>query len=315
MIVRPSENFEAALRYSEEDVARIVSFGIPFLDKSLKGILPTDLVLLAADTGCGKTELATTIALNATRSGKRVLYFALEAETHEIERRINFKLFSECYLRDNHSPRIIEFDDWLTGSAPEFESFTDEVKEKFEKMTKGLSIYYKTDYNFGVSEFEEEFKKARGKQDLVVVDHLHYFDIANDVSEAIALGRAAKRIRYCALQEKLPVVLLCHLRKFDDELMIPQIQDIYGSSDVYKNATKIIMLAPGDFDMMFPHLFETYVHAAKYRFKGGLKHYLGKIIFDSRTNQYDKRFRIGRYSKGTTQFQEITSNLPHWAKQ
>ena len=40
----------------------MLSFGVHFLDCSLKGILPTDLIILGAKTGHGKTALATLIA-------------------------------------------------------------------------------------------------------------------------------------------------------------------------------------------------------------------------------------------------------------
>jgi len=39
-----------------------LSFGIQYLDDALKGIIATDLVVLAAGTGVGKSELASSIA-------------------------------------------------------------------------------------------------------------------------------------------------------------------------------------------------------------------------------------------------------------
>jgi replicative DNA helicase len=67
---------------------RVLSFGVKFLDVALGGIMARDMVLLGAVTGAGKTTLASVIAETNVERGKRVHYFALEAEHGEIERRI-----------------------------------------------------------------------------------------------------------------------------------------------------------------------------------------------------------------------------------
>jgi replicative DNA helicase len=314
-IHRSADHFEESERYSSEDIARIIPFGVKYLDCALKGIFPTDLVLIAADSGAGKTELATTIALNAGQSHKRVLMFALEAEKIEIERRIKFKLYSEFYLRDNLNPQHIEYDDWLVGEADEiFEPYKELVREKFMEATTNLNLCYKTEEDFGVKEFEQKLQAFRHHTDMVLVDHLHYFD-TNDENEMMALGRVVKKMRHMALQEKIPIILVCHVRKKErgEVPLIPTMEDIFGHSDVYKNATKIVMLS-GNPEVKVPHLRETFIHAAKYRSKGAVKNYIAKVVFNTLKNAYEPQYIIGQYRPGMKEFIPLKDNRPKWAR-
>jgi replicative DNA helicase len=70
--------------------ARALPYHHAFLDDYLRCIMPNDLILLGAETGAGKTELARHIGAANARNGKRVYYFALEAEDKEIERRTKY---------------------------------------------------------------------------------------------------------------------------------------------------------------------------------------------------------------------------------
>ncbi len=56
--------------------------------------------MLGAKTGIGKTALATITALHNCQQGKRVHYFALEAEEREIERRMKFQIIADLYDQD-----------------------------------------------------------------------------------------------------------------------------------------------------------------------------------------------------------------------
>jgi replicative DNA helicase len=314
-IHKSADRFDESGPYSASDLSKVTSFGVDYLDKSLKGILPTDLVLLAADSGCGKTELVTTIALNASATGKRVLMFALEAEDLEIERRIKFKLYSEIYTNEIPNGRPIEFDEWLLRRAPEFELYTDRVRDLFETVTTNLNVCYKKEEDFGVTDFEKKLMAFRQSTDLVIVDHLHYFDIT-DQNELMALGKVAKKIRHMALQEKLPIILVCHVRKKErgESPLIPEMEDIFGTSDVFKNATKVIMMS-GSMDVTTPHLRDTFIRTAKYRHKGSVKNYIAKVVYNTLKNAYEPQFQLGLYKPGMKNFTPMKrEQFPWWAK-
>jgi replicative DNA helicase len=85
--------------------ASCLTFGVQFLDEAVGGIYSNDLVLYGAKTGIGKTQLATITAMANAANGKRVHFFALEAEQHEIERRIKYQILT---CSSNPFERIIQ---------------------------------------------------------------------------------------------------------------------------------------------------------------------------------------------------------------
>ena len=61
-----------------------IDTGIPQLNDITGGLQATDLIILAARPGMGKTTLAINIALNAAKKGHKVLVFSLEMSTKQI---------------------------------------------------------------------------------------------------------------------------------------------------------------------------------------------------------------------------------------
>ena len=86
-----------------------------------------------------------------------------------------------------------------------------------------------------------------------------------------------------------------------------------GSSDIYKNATKLVMLSGGS-ESKHPHLRETYIHASKNRIKGSVKHYIAKVIYNTLTNSYEPQLILGQYRPGMTEFVPMKSEWPKWVK-
>ena len=75
-------------------------------------------MLIGAETGAGKTALATAIAKNNANAGRRVYYIALEAEPKEIERRIKYELITEFAARDNLPEKYdLTYVDWYRGCS------------------------------------------------------------------------------------------------------------------------------------------------------------------------------------------------------
>lgn len=106
-------------------------FHVGFLDDIAIGLLETDLVVLGAPTGKGKTTLAAIFAQNAAKSGSRVHYFALEAHDGEIEQRMLFRIMSRRLwerFRDTWGhvdERTIGFDpDAKARAVAEVQTFT-----------------------------------------------------------------------------------------------------------------------------------------------------------------------------------------------
>jgi archaellum biogenesis ATPase FlaH len=284
-------------RAARADVAKNqLRFGIDFLDDACSGILQDDLVLLGAPSGVGKTQLCCNIAYANLEDGKRVHYIALEASHYEIERRLKYPLVLERFLADPNRPKLerrITFTDWLLSKHIEaLAPYEDAVDKYFETAFRDLNILYKPE-RFGVTELIESVMLCSADTDLIIIDHVHYFDLDDD-NENRGIKLIAKTVRTLALEEMKPIILVAHLRKRDkhNEELVPGLDEFHGSSDLYKIATKVVTFSPGK---PTPEgNYETFFRIPKNRLDGGVSRFIGREFFNPRKGSYEK----GKYQLG-----------------
>lgn len=301
---------------------RIMPFGVSFLDDALAGIFPNDLIVIGAKTGVGKTALSTAIAHENVKHGKRVHYFALEAEDREIERRMKYRALSDLVYKTAAAQAVrsrMNYIDWyagkLDGATGEF--VEKQVDKKISEEFKTLNTYYRVGGSFGVDDLSRLFLAIQDQTDLIILDHLHYVDIDDD-NENRGVKEIVKRIRDIALGLGKPVIVVAHLRKSDrrNTTLLPDLDDFHGTSDITKIATKCIMLAPArDQQPEQPHLWPTYMHAPKCRMDGSRTRYAAMIPFNSRLQTYEDSYLIGSMGAAGVEFEEsIIREIPPWAK-
>ena len=295
----------------------ILSFGISYLDQALGGLTRSDLVLVGAKSGVGKTALVTSMALANCADGRRVHYFALEAEEREIERRMKFQIVSDLYHQSRMQHRPIRFQDWYNGLLDdELRPYEDEADERLEAAVANLHTYYRND-SFTSEDFREQFDAITPHTDLVILDHFHYID-ADDKDENKAAKQTVKQIRDCVLRAQKPVVIVAHVRKADrrNETLLPTLDDFHGSSDLPKIATKAVMIAPAyDVPPPEPHLWPTYIQAAKCRTDMSVTRYTALMNYNTRRNSYGETYALGRLTEGGRTFVELVpADMPPWAR-
>ena len=293
------------------------TFGISFLDDALVGIFKNDLILLAGRSGQGKSEIALHISLTNALKGKRVYHLALEAEPNEIGRRMLFKQMAKLYyaqpFRGDQRPSYLR---WYAGEQEEMLGpFHAKAAGELGKFDN-LKVYYRG-ADFGMRELEQIFMSIKGEADLLVLDHLHYVDFADD-NENRAHKDAVKQIRNLALVHNIPVILVAHIRKADrrNPVPVPDMEDIHGSSDIFKIATKAILIAPAKDQEVTPetktYRFPTYFRIAKCRQDGSLNWFVGLTSFDITRGEYDEQYVLGDFNaKGD--FSQLMQK-PYWAK-
>lgn len=293
-----------------------LNFGVTYLDEALGGIFKSDLVVIGAGTGLGKSQLGTLIALTNARKGRRIHYLALEAEEFEIERRIKYQEITDAFYKLNYRerPQIkLNYQDWYYGFLDkDLDAIEREVESTLFYPT--LNIYYR-DTDFGISEFKRIALSMKEETDLFVVDHLHYFDIDDD-NENRAVKEIVKSIRDVALITGKPVVLVSHVRKRDrrTKQLVPEIEDFHGSSDIGKIATKAITLAPC-FDRNLPDRRETFMTASKNRVDSARSRHVALMAFDLQNHRYEHDYYLGRINGAGDKFEPYgQSALPFWAK-
>lgn len=315
MFVSASKNSRNELEKRKNAMNRLLRFGVPFLDNALLGIFPSDNILLGAPSGMGKTQLCCNIALANIEDGKRVHYIPLEAEEYEIESRLKYQFFAESFFSDFNRPKIrMSFDIWMRGEHISICSRHEEwAHEMFEKSFPNLFLYQKQD-KFTVLDLIQQVVLNADKTDLIIVDHVHYFDFDDD-NENRAVKELAKTARTLTLEEQRPMILVAHLRKRDrgNEDLVAGMEEFHGSSDLYKIATKVITMAPGN--PTADGNFETFFRIPKNRMNGGVSRYLGRCLFSPKKGRYESSYKIG-WSNLTRRdgFAELDKSLyPEWA--
>jgi hypothetical protein len=176
-------------------------------------------------------------------------------------------------------------------------------------------VFYKQS-KFGVAELLKEIALCSEETDLIIVDHVHYFDFEDD-NENRAIKNLAKIVRQVAIDEGKPIVLISHLRKRDraNSDLVAGLDEFHGSSDLYKIATKVITMAPGGVNAEGE--YETFFRMPKNRYGGGVSRYLTKEFFSPKEGCYvPNKYKVGWASlKVGDDFEEISiDQQPEWSR-
>lgn len=290
-------------------------FGNSFLDKATMGMIETDLCFIGAKSGKGKTQFLTKIANHNASQKRKVLFLGLEAEEHEIEMRLTYEIETGLFFKDkNRDPRIrVDYRSWRKGLLQEaFRPYKEEACCIFiDRFTFLDSVYAKT--GFDVCALESVLNHVVDA-DMIIIDHLHYFDIRGGRSENEETTNILKRIRELNLQYKKPFIVAGHVRK-DLTRIIPDMEDFHGTSNIPKIATMIIMMAqaPNGYDHK-NQMSKTYFTIPKMR-TGGLGNLVGIEQYSLRHQAYIPDFKLGLYSHLGDKVEELKEdNYPDWAR-
>lgn len=304
----------------DEAKKNTIPFGIQFLDSSIYGVMPEDLVLVGAGSGIGKTALALDFASQCAMKGKKVLFIALEAGKREIEHRLRYQIMSKLFYRDirEHGPRRFDFRTYRYGRAEDIvKKYSAEVTDiYFSRYGENLFTLYKEEKAFDVRRLEEILAWAQDNMSMVIIDHLHYFDYFRDEKSSTndKMGKLMMKIRDINLHYRVPIILVAHLRK-DLYSPIPDLGDFMGSSDIGKIATTAIMISklPASYDPI-NETSKTIMSIPKSR-AGSLNDVVGIVEYSTRYNQYLDNYQIATFNKWKSEM--VISNrgfCPFWAR-
>lgn len=312
MFIQASERILTEKVERQNLSGKLLKFGIKFLDDAFRGILPNDLILIGAPTGIGKTELCVQIALANLGEGKRVHFIALEAEPYEIERRLLFPLIADSYYQDANREKLsikLNMTDWMVGTYGDtLLKYEEPICEYFKSAFKDLFTFYKME-KFGIEEMIYNVTSVCDSTDLIIIDHVHYFDW-DDENDNRAIKNIAKTVRQVALEIGKPVILIAHLRKrsANSDELCASADEFHGSSDLTKIATKIITIASAG--LVEGDKYGTYFRIAKNRIDGSVTRFLARVNFDYKRRRYEEPYKLGFST--ATKFEEI-GDYPYWA--
>ena len=214
--------------------------GFRDVDKILGGFQKTDLIILAARPGVGKTAWALNVAEYAASLGKKVMIFSLEMANTQLGERL-LSMSSSVPLENIHQGNI-SIDDWENLSAAQ-ESFInmDMVVDESSLITP-VEMKNKC----------RRFKQEKGDLDLVVIDYLQLMSMGGYRIEQREkeIGAITRAIKIMAKELDCAVVLLSQLSRGPEQRggdHMPKLSDLRDSGAIEQDADVVIFLKRDDY--------------------------------------------------------------------
>lgn len=226
-----------------------ISTGFPELDKFTRGLLPGHLLLIASETGVGKTVFAMNILVHLALSGSaKSLYLDLENGAMATGKRI-------LMIAGNKTSEF--FDDGDNHS--EVSKITATFKDKiFYYDRLSLEPYLKDKTSLALAEvlgaMIEDFVIKRDIK-VVVIDPLEEFELltADPSAGYTAIQQVVSLFRDLAQKYLITIILIHHLKKPSSDskqvknlnedvtpkYRIPTIHDVMGSSKIVNVCTDV----------------------------------------------------------------------------
>ncbi len=230
IIVRNFEKLDAMQR--DQDVSGVAS-GFEPIDRLTGGFQPTNLIVLAARPGVGKTSLALNIAHNVAVGTKApVAIFSLEMSAQELGER----LLCSAARVSSHKVRTgtLSGDDYgkLVQAAGELEK-----ADIFIDESAGLNMF----------ELRAKARRLKSKHDLklIIVDYLQLMSgdghAENRQQEVAAISRSLKQL---GRELQLPIIAVSQLNRAPEVRADrePQLADLRESGAIEQDADMVIFL-------------------------------------------------------------------------
>ncbi len=155
--------------------------GFPLLDSVITGLNRSDLLVLAARPGMGKTAFALNIAVNVAKKHRKVAVFSLEMSNEQLVERL---LSSEAFIpSDRMRKGLLQPDDWSNIAVA-----SQQISE--------LPIYLSDQAGIRIGEMKSRLRRLRDVS-FVIIDYLQLMQIGdkpspNRVQEVSEMTRSLK---------------------------------------------------------------------------------------------------------------------------
>ncbi len=213
-----------------------ITTGFRDVDKMLSGMHKTDLIVLAARPGMGKTSFALNVAQHAAEAGNSVLIFSMEMPAEQLGTRI---LSMSASVEMEHMKNgMLTIDEWdaLSDAQDGFENLNLTVDD-----TSTLSIL----------EMKNKCRRLKAEKglDLVIIDYLQLMSMGNKVENRVQeIAAITRNIKIMAKELDVAVILLSQLsRKSAAENKLPQLTDLRDSGAIEQDADVVIFLNRDDY--------------------------------------------------------------------
>ena len=235
VIVRNIGKIEEAQKMNGEVTG--IPTGFKELDKLLSGLHPSDLVIVAARPGMGKTAFALNIAEQTAERDKSVLIFSLEMSNEQLGQRM-LAMHSRVEMEKIKKGQIEE-DDW---------DRIGETNDSFANMKIAI------DDTPGISILEIKNKcrrlKAEKGLDLIIIDYLQLMSLRGRVeNRQQEISTLSRSIKLLAKEMGCAVMLLSQLSRAPEQRTDhrPLLSDLRESGSIEQDADIVMFLYREDY--------------------------------------------------------------------
>ena len=211
-----------------------LSTGLTDLDRAISGLNKSDLILLAARPGMGKTSMALNILLEAgKKSGKNVAFFSLEMSREQLALRL---ISSECFV-DNKK--------LVTGKL------TEEDWEKVAVAADSLNrsrIFIDDDSSVSVADISAKCRRM-DNLGLVIIDYLQLRQSAggrtySGENRQQVVSDISRALKIMAKELDVPVLCLSQLSRANESRSDkrPMLSDLRESGAIEQDADIVMFL-------------------------------------------------------------------------
>lgn len=218
-------------QHPEEANKKGMSSGFPNLDRYIFGLKPSDLILIAARPGMGKTSFAMNIAVNAARISrdKKVAVFSLEMSREQLVARM---LSSEGRITSEQMKTgKIEYSQWrgLNQAA---------------EMLNMVELYIDDTASITIGEMKAKLRRMNNLG-LVVIDYLQLMSSGRKDGNRVAeVSEITRNLKIMAKELNVPVITLSQLSRGPESRTDkrPLLSDLRESGSIEQDADIVLFL-------------------------------------------------------------------------
>lgn len=205
--------------------------GIGELDRMITGLNKSDLIILGARPGMGKTSFALNIARNvAVQAGKTVCFFSLEMTRDQLAQRM---LSSEAGIKSEKlRTGELDADEWTR------------LAQAGENLAKA-EIYFDETSSITVQEMKAKLRRMK-KVDLVVIDYLGLMHSAKSTDNRVQeISEITRNLKIMAKELRVPVIACAQLSRGTEvkgKSHRPALSDLRDSGSIEQDADIVLFL-------------------------------------------------------------------------
>ena len=205
--------------------------GIGELDRMITGLNKSDLIILGARPGMGKTSFALNIVRNvAVNTGRTVCFFSLEMPRDQLAQRM---LSSEAGIKSEKlRTGELDEDEWTR------------LAQAGDALSKA-DIYFDETSSITVPEMKAKLRRMK-KVDLVVIDYLGLMHSARQIDNRVQeISEITRNLKIMAKELKVPVIACAQLSRGTEakgKSHKPALSDLRDSGSIEQDADIVLFL-------------------------------------------------------------------------